>query len=77
MMAKKLSSAEEVAVLQERVRLLTEELLQLGKRPPEGEQKSSGKRVQRARRAAERWRSVGAEVEQKVNNMVKVKLKEQ
>ena len=77
MMAKKLSSAEEVTALQKRVRLLTEELLQLGKRPPEGEQKRGGKRVQRARRAAERWRGVGAEVEKKVNNRVKVTLKEE
>ena len=77
MMAKKLSSAEEVAAYQERVRLPTEELLQLGKRPPEGEQKRGGKCVQRARRAAERRCGVGAESEQKGHNRVKVKLKEE
>ena len=77
MMAKKLSSAEELAALQERVRLLTEELLQLGKRPPEAEQKNASKHVRRTWRAAQRLRGVRAGTTEKVNNRVKVKLEEE
>ena len=77
MMAKKLSSTEEMAALQERVPLLTEELLQLGKRPSEGERKRDIKRVQLARPAAERSRGVGAMLEQKVNNRLRVTLQEE
>ena len=76
-MGKTLSSVEELAALQERVVLLTEELVHLGNQPLEGEQKRARKRVQHARSAAERWRGDGVQTEHKVNNKVEVKLKEE